>query len=118
MTLNTNIRRYRTENGLSQEYVGEKLHMSQSTYSRLERLGHVSNALLLRIAETFGTTPEVLRTYHQNYPDNASDTPNLDSPSRPDDLVAVLKADLEDVKREMAQFRQQPKTLPEENDVG
>ena len=64
MHLSKNIKRFRKAKGISQEYMCEKLFMSQSTYSRLEKNDSKCVRYLTRIAEVLDTTPDVLYQYH------------------------------------------------------
>lgn len=64
MLLSLNIKQYRLDHYLSQEYVADKLNTSQSNYSRLERSDAGCAKRLSQIANAMGTTPETLTNYH------------------------------------------------------
>ena len=56
MSIGSNIKTIRTENGLSQEVLAEKLHVSQATLSNIEADKSVPDVILLqRIAEVLDT---------------------------------------------------------------
>lgn len=89
MSLSQNIRQFRKDKGISQEYMAEKLHMSQPTYYRLEQRDSECIKRLPQIAHALDTTPEVLQEYHA-----ASAT---DLPSETDDPLEELLAEKESV---------------------
>ncbi|AKD56646.1 helix-turn-helix domain-containing protein [Spirosoma radiotolerans] len=64
MTLSANIRQFRKEKGLSQEYMADRLCMSQPTYNRLERNSLACTKRLVQLANALGTTPDNLQNYH------------------------------------------------------
>lgn len=56
MSIGSNIKNKRTEKGLSQEILAEKLHVSQATLSNIEADKSVPDVILLQqIAETLDT---------------------------------------------------------------
>ncbi|ADB36835.1 helix-turn-helix domain-containing protein [Spirosoma linguale] len=70
MTLSANVKQVRKEKGLSQEYMADRLCMSQPTYNRLERNSLACVKRLAQLADALGTTPETLANYHLiNEPD-------------------------------------------------
>jgi len=64
MFLSANIRQFRKEKGLSQEFMADRLCMSQPTYNRLERNSLSCAKRLTQIANALGTTPDMLQNYH------------------------------------------------------
>lgn len=65
MSLSQNIKRYRKIHSISQEYMGFKLHIDQSAYSRIEARDSLCAQRILQIAQALETTPEMLRNYHE-----------------------------------------------------
>lgn len=63
MALSDNIKHVRRSKGISQEYMSEQLHMSQSTYSRLENNDTACLTYLPQIAQALDTTPDLLQNY-------------------------------------------------------
>ncbi len=68
MSLAQNIKRYRESKGFSQEYIGDKLGMSQSAYCRLEAQATKCARALEQIADALATTSDALRNYHETHP--------------------------------------------------
>ena len=89
MSLSTNVKRFRRAYGISQEYMGMKLSMSQASYSRLENDNAKCGRHLIRIAAALDTTPEVLQQYHLAKESNSF--------SETDDSLEVLLAEKEGI---------------------
>ena len=70
MLLSLNIRQYRLDHFLSQEYVADKLNTTQSNYSRIEKSDTACAKRLSQIADAMGTTPETLTNYHLTWNEN------------------------------------------------
>ena len=82
MSLSLNVKQFRNDNHISQEYIADKLFMCQSNYSRLENSDAACAKRLPQIAHVLGTTPEVLKNYHF--------TPNAAGESEAADWVKAL----------------------------
>ncbi|WP_338875402.1 helix-turn-helix transcriptional regulator [Spirosoma sp. SC4-14] len=61
MSLSYNVKQFRKAKGLSQEYMAEKLHMSQPTYHRLESSDRRCEQFLCQLADALETTTDALR---------------------------------------------------------
>jgi len=68
MSLAKNIKRYRCNAGICQEFMAIHLSVGQSTYSRLEKNDKACARRLDSIARLLDTTPETLRNYHNLCP--------------------------------------------------
>jgi transcriptional regulator with XRE-family HTH domain len=75
MLLSLNIKQYRLDHFLSQEYVADKLNTTQSNYSRIEKSETACAKRLIQIANAMGTTPEILTNYHLTQDENGKLTP-------------------------------------------
>lgn len=60
MTINERIFNYRKRAGLTQEQAAERMDMKTSTYAKMELKGKIDSEKLLKLAELFGVTPEIL----------------------------------------------------------
>ncbi len=64
MSLSINIKQYREDNYISQEYMAERLSMCQPNYSRIEKSDRACAKRLSQLAIALNVTPEVLLSYH------------------------------------------------------
>jgi len=99
MQLNENICQCREAKGYSQEYMGEKLSMSQSTYSRREKYGIIDDTLLGKIASILSTTPDAIHYYHlPTMPTVAQQTGAMFQ--QKDEVIALLKEQMNHMREE------------------
>jgi transcriptional regulator with XRE-family HTH domain len=73
----TKVKRMRELRNYSQEYVADKIGISQSNYARLEKNEvAISDERLGLIAEILGTTPEAIKAFDENIIFNITQGPN------------------------------------------
>ncbi|QIP16722.1 helix-turn-helix transcriptional regulator [Spirosoma aureum] len=64
MGLAENIKQYRNDHHIKQEYVADKINVHQTTYHRIENNNERCAKRLPEIANALETTPDVLKNYH------------------------------------------------------
>ncbi len=99
MQLNDNICQCREAKRYTQDYVAEKLGMSQSTYSRKEKYSIINDILLSKIAVILGTTPDVILYYHLPAMPTAAEQTRA-SLQHKDEMITQLKGENQYLREE------------------
>jgi transcriptional regulator with XRE-family HTH domain len=66
LSIGQKVERIRTFRGFKQEYLAQKLGVSQQTVSKIEQQEEIEDALLKQIAEALGVTPEVIKNFDED----------------------------------------------------
>ncbi|GAC1312048.1 MAG: helix-turn-helix transcriptional regulator [Mucilaginibacter sp.] len=60
------VERVRTFRGIKQEYLAQKLGVSQQTVSNIEKQDTIEDGLLKQIADILGVTPEMIKNFDED----------------------------------------------------
>lgn len=63
LSLGKKVERIRKYRGIKQEYVAQRLSLSQQQYSKIEQQDEIEENLLAQIAEILGVTPEAIKNF-------------------------------------------------------
>lgn len=63
LSLGKKVERIRKYRGIKQEYVAQKLNLSQQQYSKIEQQEEIEEELLAQIAEILGVTTDAIRDF-------------------------------------------------------
>jgi transcriptional regulator with XRE-family HTH domain len=66
LSIGQKVERIRTFRGFKQEYLANKLGVSQQTVSKIEQQEEIEDELLKQIAEALGVTPEVIKNFDED----------------------------------------------------
>lgn len=111
------LKKIREIKNYSQDYVADKLSVSQSTYSDIENgKRNITEQELQKIAETLDITPEVIKGFSEQIflnfckQSGVSNTYHISSPIEKinelyQDLIFQLKLRVEDLERENRRLR-------------
>jgi len=99
MSLSYTVKQFRKAKGLSQEYMAEKLHMSQPTYHRLESSDRRCEQFLCQLADALETTTDDLRNDHLTNPTTTETEPANTLLTQQAVLIEEQNAELTFLKR-------------------
>jgi len=63
LSLGKKVERIRKYRGIKQEYVAQKLNLSQQQYSKIEQQEEIEEDLLQQIADILGVTPDAIKNF-------------------------------------------------------
>ncbi|QKJ28401.1 helix-turn-helix transcriptional regulator [Mucilaginibacter mali] len=66
LSIGQKVERIRTFRGFKQEYLANKLGVSQQTVSKIEQQEEIEEELLKQIAYALGVTPEVIKNFDED----------------------------------------------------
>lgn len=66
LTIGQKVERIRMFKGIKQEYLANRLGVSQPQVSKIEQQEEIEESLLKQIAEILGVTPDVIRSFDED----------------------------------------------------